>query len=83
MRVHINHISKVEFLRAFRAAIFTSFREDNIKAGFRGAGPVPLSPQASERAFVSGKLLEVGVAYYLKEDTPLGPEQTILAARDE
>ena len=42
--LHINHISKVEFLRAFRAAIFTSFREDNIKAGFRGAGLVPLSP---------------------------------------
>ncbi len=46
IRRYINHVSKVEFLRAFRAAFFTSFKEDNIRAGFRGTGLVPLDPQA-------------------------------------
>ena len=46
MRMHINHVSKVEFLHTFRAAFLTSFKEGNIKAGFRATGLVPWDPQA-------------------------------------
>ena len=46
MRMHINHVSKVEFLRAFRGAFLTSFKEGNIRAGFRRTGLIPLDPQA-------------------------------------
>ena len=45
MRMHINHISKLEFLRAFRDAFFTSLTEKTIQGGFIGAGLVPLDPQ--------------------------------------
>ena len=44
MRMHINHVSKVEFLYVFKAAFLTSFKEGNIKAGFRATGLVPLDP---------------------------------------
>jgi hypothetical protein len=42
----INHITKVEFLPAFRAAFEASFTESNIRGGFRGAGLVPYDPEA-------------------------------------
>jgi hypothetical protein len=46
MKSHINHITKVEFFMAFKSAFPVVFTEDNIKAGFRGAGLVPLHPEA-------------------------------------
>jgi hypothetical protein len=45
MRAHITHVSKVEFLRAFREAFFTSMTEKNIQRGFMGAGLVPHDPE--------------------------------------
>ena len=41
----INHISKVEFLIAFKAIYKASMTESNIQEGFRGAGLVPFNPQ--------------------------------------
>jgi hypothetical protein len=46
IKAHINHITKVEFLIAFKAAYKASMIESNIKGGFRGAGLVPFDPQA-------------------------------------
>lgn len=46
MRSHINHITKLEFLPAFKAAFEAAFTRENIKAGFRGAGLVPLDTEA-------------------------------------
>ena len=45
MRTHINHISKLEFLYAFREAFFASITERNIQGGFAGAGLVPYDPE--------------------------------------
>jgi hypothetical protein len=45
MRVHINHVSKLEFLCAFRQAFFASTTERNIQGGFAGAGLVPYDPE--------------------------------------
>ena len=45
MRKHITHISKLEFLCAFRAAFFTSITKKNIQGGFLGAGLIPYDPQ--------------------------------------
>ncbi|RKK06667.1 hypothetical protein BFJ65_g18565 [Fusarium oxysporum f. sp. cepae] len=45
MRAHITHVSKVEFLRAFREAFFASMTEKNIQGGFMGAGLVPHDPE--------------------------------------
>ena len=45
MRMHITHISKLEFLCAFREAFFSSMTEKNIQGGFAGAGLVPYDPQ--------------------------------------
>jgi hypothetical protein len=45
VRCHINHITKLEFLPAFRAAFARSFNESNIKAGFRATGLVPHDPE--------------------------------------
>lgn len=45
MRMHITHISKLEFLCAFRTAYFASITEKNIQGGFAGAGLVPYDPQ--------------------------------------
>ena len=45
MRMHITHISKLEFLCAFREAFFSSITEKNIQGGFAGAGLVPYDPQ--------------------------------------
>ncbi|KAL2014897.1 hypothetical protein VTK56DRAFT_7150 [Thermocarpiscus australiensis] len=45
MRMHINHISKLEFICAFREAFFASMMEKNIRGGFAGAGLVPYDPE--------------------------------------
>lgn len=45
-RRHVTHISKTEFLPAFRAAHDRVFKKENILASFRGAGLVPLDPDA-------------------------------------
>jgi len=44
IRHHINHITKLEFLPAFKAAFERSFTSANICSAFRGAGLVPLQP---------------------------------------
>lgn len=44
MRNHINHITKLEFLPAFKAAYRDSITKNNIYASFRGAGLVPFNP---------------------------------------
>jgi hypothetical protein len=46
IRHHINHITKLEFLPAFKAAFDRSFTPANICSAFRGAGLVPLQPDA-------------------------------------
>ena len=45
MRAHINHVSKVDFLCAFRKAFFASMTEKNIQGSFAGAGLVPYDPE--------------------------------------
>jgi hypothetical protein len=45
MRMHITHISKLEFLSSFRTAFFHSFTEENIQAGFIGSGLMPYDPK--------------------------------------
>jgi hypothetical protein len=42
IRYRINHITKLEFLPAFKAAFMRSFTSANICSAFRGAGLVPL-----------------------------------------
>ena len=46
VRVRINHITKLEFLPAFKEAFNTAFIEQNIKSGFRATGLVPYDPDA-------------------------------------
>jgi hypothetical protein len=46
MRDHINYITKLEFLPAFKAAFDRSFTPVNICSAFQGAGLVPLQPEA-------------------------------------
>jgi hypothetical protein len=41
---HINHIDKLAFLAVFTAVYQDAFSSDNIKAGFRATGLVPLDP---------------------------------------
>jgi hypothetical protein len=45
MRMHITHISKLEFLSAFRIAFFTSITQKNIQGGFAGTGLLPFNPE--------------------------------------
>jgi hypothetical protein len=45
MKCFIHHITKLEFLPAFKAAFFQALSQDNIQAGFRGAGLVPFNPE--------------------------------------
>jgi hypothetical protein len=47
IRHHINHITKLEFLPAFKAAYDRSFTSANICSAFRGAGLVPLQPDTA------------------------------------
>jgi len=63
MRAHINHVSKLEFLCAFREAFFTSMTKKNIQGGFAGAGLVPYDPER-----VLSKL-----DVQLRTPTPTGP----------
>jgi len=44
MRVHINHITKLDFLPSFTRAFDKAFTESNICGSFRGSGLVPLDP---------------------------------------
>ena len=44
-RMHITHISKLEFLCGFREAFFASMTENNIRGGFSGAGLMPFDPE--------------------------------------
>lgn len=46
MKAHINHITKTEFLIAFKNAFFKSITKQNAQAGFRGAGIIPFDPEA-------------------------------------
>lgn len=45
MRQQYTHITKEDFIPAFRAAFQDSLIESNIKGGFRGAGLVPFDPE--------------------------------------
>jgi hypothetical protein len=45
MRRYINHITKLEFLPAFKEAWKATFTKENICGGFRGAGLVPYNPE--------------------------------------
>jgi hypothetical protein len=45
MRVHISHITKVEFFAAFKNAFIASFGEANVQGGFRGTGLVLFDPE--------------------------------------
>ena len=63
IKAHINHITKVEFFIAFKAAHISTMTVENIQAGFRGAGLVPYDPQA-----VLSKL-----DIKLRTPTPTGP----------
>ena len=45
MRQQCTHITKEDFIPAFRAAFSESLTESNIKGGFRGAGLVPFDPE--------------------------------------
>jgi hypothetical protein len=44
VRARISHITKEDFFPAFCDAFKKSLTESNIRAGFQGAGLVPLSP---------------------------------------
>jgi hypothetical protein len=46
IQCHINHITKLEFLPCFKAAFEQAFSQSNICSAFRGAGLVPLQPDA-------------------------------------
>ena len=63
MRAHINHVSKVDFLCAFREAFFASMTEKNIQGSFAAAGLVPYDPER-----VLSKL-----DVQLQTPTPTGP----------
>lgn len=45
VRVRIQHITKLEFLPAFKVAFNAAFIEQNIKSGFRATGLVPYNPE--------------------------------------
>ena len=45
MRQQITHITKEDFIPAFRAAFQVSLTKSNIQGGFRGAGLVPFDPE--------------------------------------
>jgi hypothetical protein len=45
MRVHISHITKVEFFAAFKNVFIASFSKANVRGGFRGTGLIPFNPE--------------------------------------
>ena len=46
MRARITHITKADFLPAFRAAFKAAMTEKNIQGAFRGAGLIPFDPKS-------------------------------------
>jgi hypothetical protein len=46
MRMHITHITKLDFFPAFFAAFQAAMTEKNIQGGFRGTGLVPFNPES-------------------------------------
>lgn len=46
VRAYGTHITKADFLPAFKTAFHATFTEHNIKAGFRGAGLIPFNPES-------------------------------------
>jgi hypothetical protein len=70
LSAHINHITKVEFFLAFKAAHFVAMTESNSKGGFRGTGLVPFDPEA-----VISKL-----DVKLRTPTPTGPPAAVADA---
>ena len=46
IRARVTHITKADFFPAFKTAFQTAFTEQNINAGFRGAGLAPLDPNS-------------------------------------
>ena len=46
VRCRINHITKEDFLPAFKAAFASAINEENIRGGFGGAGLLPFDPEA-------------------------------------
>lgn len=46
IRNHINHVTKLEFLPAFKAAFENAITKENICGGFRGTGLIPYDPNA-------------------------------------
>src|SRR5258707_3603719 len=45
MRQQCTHVTKEDFIPAFRVAFEESLTESNIKGGFRGAGLIPFDPE--------------------------------------
>jgi len=45
MRNHIHHITKPDFFLAFHTVFWATFRAENVRGGFRGAGIVPFDPE--------------------------------------
>lgn len=43
---YVNHITKVEFLQAFKQAFLATMTPENIRGSFRGAGIISLNPEA-------------------------------------
>jgi hypothetical protein len=50
IRCRINHITKLEFLPAFKAAFYRAFTATNIRSSFQGAGLVPFDPDSVIKA---------------------------------
>jgi hypothetical protein len=71
IRHHINHITKLEFLLAFKTAFDRSFTAANICSAFQGAGLVPLQPDV-----VLSKL-----DVQLRTPTPAALEEVLWEAR--
>jgi hypothetical protein len=46
IRNHIFHVTKVDFITAFKQAFLASFTQANVQAGFRGSGLHPFDPEA-------------------------------------
>jgi hypothetical protein len=46
MRMQITHITKDDFFDAFLEAFNIAMTENNVRAGFRATGLVPLNPEA-------------------------------------
>lgn len=46
MKSHIHHVTKVEFLPAFKRAFYQAMTSSNVQAGFRGTGLKPFNPDS-------------------------------------